>query len=207
MLRPAVDGAVGAVDAGLAAVDGLLGGIPPWQLVLWTVALTALLSRLCAGLVAGRRAVQDKGWKHILASWAFGLPGVRGQVAAREAREVDKLTRSMAARADPDALRELPAKGMPAQQLLDKLAAKVRGDAREALFAAEGWGFGLDMDGGGRAGGVGRMGRGLQRLGAGQQRGPARILGQHKAAASSECTRGRLGFHRLDAAPHNPIPV
>lgn len=62
----------------------------------------------------------------MLASAFFSLPVIRSIVAGKERQTVRELEESMAKKADPDAIRELPPKGLPADELRRLLKKKAR---------------------------------------------------------------------------------
>lgn len=66
------------------------------------------------------------GPSHVLASAFFSLPVIRSIVAGKERQTVRELEESMAKKADPDAIRELPPKGLPADELRRLLKKKAR---------------------------------------------------------------------------------
>ena len=78
------------------------------------------------------------GWRQVLAGAVADLPGVRALVAREKGKISEKIRADMEAKAAAaaasigPAYKELPAAGLPAEEVRRRMAAKVRGPGREA---------------------------------------------------------------------------
>lgn len=126
-LEPLVAAAAPAAAAAADAVDGVLGGLRPWQIALLTVASVWLASVFSRVAASARVTLQKQGVVQLLFRAVVSLPGLRSWVAAEKLKAITKLQDDVRAETDyatDEPFMSLPEVGLPASKIKARLAEK-----------------------------------------------------------------------------------
>lgn len=120
-----------ALQQARTQANARLSAYEPWQLLLAGFVAAFVLARLITALRRSRRSWVDKGWKQCVSGFLFDLPGVRGAIARQQREAITKLRASLQKSSKgevADGILTLPAHGISAAQIKQRLARKTSSD-------------------------------------------------------------------------------